>query len=81
MVDLKQLDALGFHLAVASPTTIEAAGVTSLVEAGSNYFLNSVAGGTGPMLKYGGSAVAVGVFGPSWSPVAAEQVSGGYDVA
>ena len=35
-------------------TVIEAFGSTSLVQVGSNYFLNPVAGGTGPELKYGG---------------------------
>jgi len=59
-------------------SVIEAAGVTSLVVSGSNYLLS--AGGTGPLLKMGGAAVTVGQAG-TWSPIAAEQVSGGYDVA
>lgn len=79
-VDLKQLDALGFHLAVNSPATIEAAGITSLVQAGSDYFLDPTAGGAGPALKYGGSLVVAGAAAP-WSPIAAEQTSSGYDVA
>lgn len=79
-VDLQQLDALGFHLAAASPTTIEAAGVTTLVQAGSYYFLDPVAGGAGPSLKYGGAPIVVGQFSPL-APIAAEQVGSGYDVA
>lgn len=79
-VDLKQLDALGFHLAVNSPTTIESVGTTSLVLAGSNYFLNPTAGGGGPGLKYQGSLVVAGQFG-SYVPIGGEQISGGYEVA
>lgn len=79
-VDLKQLDALGFHLAINSPTTIEAVGATSLVQAGTYYFLNPTAGGAGPSLKYGGTSVVVGQFSP-FAPIAAEQTQGGYDVA
>jgi serralysin len=51
------------------------------VQVGSNYFLNPVGGSTGPELKYGGSFVAAGQFGSGWSPISAEAVSGGYDVA
>jgi Ca2+-binding RTX toxin-like protein len=63
----------------APPTAIEAAGSTSLIQAGSNYYLNSISTGTGPVLQYGGSAVTVGQFG-AWTPIGVEQVSGGYDV-
>src|SRR4051794_18670092 len=52
-VDLKQMDALGFHLVSATPVTIEALGSTSLVQLGLSYFLNPVGGGIGPQLKYG----------------------------
>ncbi|WP_426614776.1 beta strand repeat-containing protein [Bradyrhizobium sp. McL0616] len=73
------------NLAVGVPvggTVIESYGSTSLVQVGSNYYLNSNSTGTGPMLKFGASAVTVGFFGSSWSPIGAEQVSGGgYDVA
>lgn len=79
-VDLKQLDALGFHLAVNSPMTIESVGTTSLVLAGSNYFLNPAAGGGGPGLKYQGALVVAGQFG-SYVPIGGEQISGGYEVA
>ncbi|MET4089337.1 M10 family metallopeptidase C-terminal domain-containing protein [Bradyrhizobium sp. S3.5.5] len=66
-------------VSLLDPVVIEAAGSTSLVQAGSNYYLDSISTGTGPTLKYGGSAVTVGIFG-TWSPVGAEQVSGGYDI-
>lgn len=64
---------------IGIPTpVIESAGVTSLVVSGSNYLLST--GGTGPLLKMSGSLVSVGQAG-TWSPIAAEQVSGGYNVA
>jgi serralysin len=65
------------------PTTIEAHGVTALLQSGSNYFLNPVSSGstiTGPELLFNGAPVTVGMW-TGWNPVAAEQTSGGYDVA
>ena len=47
--------------------TIELQGSTSLVQTGNNYFLNPVAGGTGPELKYLGTPWTDGEWG-SWSP-------------
>ncbi|WP_369722495.1 NF038122 family metalloprotease [Bradyrhizobium sp. LLZ17] len=79
-VDLKQLDVLGFHLAVNSPVTIESYGSTSLVQAGTNYFMNPTTGGAGPSLKYGGVSIVPGQFSPM-VPIAAEQVGSGYDLA
>jgi serralysin len=65
---------------VTSSTTIEALGSTSLVLSGGNYHLNSIASGTGPTLKYAGSAVIAANWG-AWTVIAAEQVTGGgYDV-
>ncbi|WP_314955526.1 M10 family metallopeptidase C-terminal domain-containing protein [Bradyrhizobium cosmicum] len=62
-------------------TTIEASGGISLVEnGGSNFYMNPVAGGTGPELKYGGSPVAAGQFGV-WTPIGAEQTANGYQIA
>src|SRR6185437_8115739 len=87
--DLQELDALGFHLASTAPapapnpppsTTIESFGSTALVQSGSNYFMNPVAGGTGPELMRSGAAVTSGEFG-SWAPIGAESTSTGYDVA
>jgi 20S proteasome alpha/beta subunit len=61
-------------------TMIETLGSTSLMQAGSNYYLNPVAGGTGPLLKYGGTTFVAGQFG-TWLPIGAEAVGSGYDVA
>jgi hypothetical protein len=79
--DKQILDALGFHTLTPIRTVIEAFGSTSLVEVGTNYFLNPVSGGNGPQLEYQGAPVVAGQFG-SWTPVGAEQTSGGgYEVA
>jgi serralysin len=78
--DIKQLDALGFHTATVPTLVIEAFGSTSLVQAGSNFYLDSNSTGSGPQLKYGGSPVATGEFG-SWTPIGAEQTASGYEVA
>jgi hypothetical protein len=61
-------------------TTIESYGSTALVQSGSNYFMNPVAGGSGPELGYSGAAVTSGEFG-AWTPLGAEATSGGYEVA
>ncbi|MDH2407086.1 protease, partial [Bradyrhizobium sp. SSUT18] len=61
-------------------TTIEAAGATSLVQAGSNYLLDPTSGGNGPVLKFNGAAYVAGQFS-NWTPIAAEATSSGYDVA
>src|SRR5437764_1530333 len=82
--DLKQLDALGFHLtsAAAPPgTIIESFGSTSLVQINNNYFMYPNPGGTsGPELSYNGAPVTTGEFG-SWTPIGAEHTASGYDVA
>ncbi|MBR0843847.1 hypothetical protein JQ607_26935, partial [Bradyrhizobium liaoningense] len=66
---------------IGIPTAVvEAFGTTSLVEAGSNYFLNPVAGGTGPSLKLNGTEVVSGQFG-AWTSIGAEQTASGYEVA
>ena len=36
--------------------------------------------GSGPTLKFGGSAITVGQFG-AWTPIAVEQTASGYQVA
>jgi serralysin len=60
---------------------IQTDGSTSLVQVGSNYFLNGTGSGTGPELQYNGAAVTVGEFS-GWSLIGAVQVAGGgYDVA
>ncbi|WGD55342.1 M10 family metallopeptidase C-terminal domain-containing protein [Bradyrhizobium sp. CB1650] len=67
------------HIGLVS-TVIEANGSTSLVQYGGNYYLNPVAGGTGPELKYYGSPVAVGQFG-STVPIGVEATASGYEMA
>ncbi len=79
-IDLKQLDALGFHVATSAPTTIEAYGSTSLVQAGNSYFLDPTAGGTGPEVMLNGSPLIAGQFS-GWAPVGAEKLSSGYELA
>ena len=61
------------------PVTIEALGVTRLVEAGNRFALRD-SGGAGPSLKYQGMEVTEGQFG-AWSAIGAEQTAGGYQVA
>ena len=78
-IDLKQLNALGFHLISSQPTVIEAFGSTSLVEIGANYYLDGISSGSGPELKLGGVSVVVGQ--STWAPIGAEQTAGGYEVA
>ena len=67
-------------ISLIAPDVIEAIGTTSLVMQGGNYFLDPVGGGTGPQLKYGGSAVVTGQFNP-WTLIGAEQTAAGYEVA
>ena len=66
-----------------SPTVIEGFGSTSLVEGGSNYFLQPN-GGSAVELSYAGAPVVDGQFdqfGGHWVPIAAEQTASGYEVA
>ncbi|MGL3108224.1 M10 family metallopeptidase C-terminal domain-containing protein [Bradyrhizobium sp. BR 1432] len=77
--DLNGDGVIGIPGGGASPVTIEAVGLTSVVLSAGNYHLNTISTGTGPTLKYGGATVIAANWG-SWSVVAAEQVSGGYDV-
>ncbi|MGJ4915133.1 NF038122 family metalloprotease [Bradyrhizobium sp. HKCCYLRH2060] len=79
-VDLKQLDALGFHLTGSSGTVIQTNGDTSLTLVGNRYYLISRTTGTGPEMKYGGTPVTVGEFG-SVAPVGAIKTGSGYNIA
>ena len=63
-----------------SGTTIELFGSTSLVASGGHYFMNPVAGGTGPELSRDGTPVTPNEFG-AWTPLGAEATSTGYEVA
>jgi Ca2+-binding RTX toxin-like protein len=62
-------------------TTIESFGATKLVQALGTYFVDPVAGGIGPQLKYMGAALTAGQLGGDWAPIAAEVSDGFYIVA
>ena len=68
------------HRTGVTTTTIKSYGSTSLVKAGTNFYLDSISSGSGPELQYGGAPVAAGQFG-SWTLFGAEQTAGGYEVA
>jgi serralysin len=78
--DLNGDGVIGVPAAPATTTVIESFGSTSLVQVGSNYFLNSIASGTGPELKYGGAPFSAGEWG-AWAPIGAETTATGYEVA
>ena len=61
------------------PSVIQTDGSTSLTSVWYNYFLNN-SNGSGPELKYDGSAVVAGQFG-GWVPIGAVQTASGYEVA
>jgi hypothetical protein len=63
----------------SAQTVIESSGATSLVEVGTNYYLED-SSGAGPSLKYGGAAYVAGQFG-QWTPIGVEQTASGYEVA
>jgi len=79
-IDLRQLDALGFHLTESNGTVIQTDGNTSLILVGSNYFMSNINSGTSAELKYGGAPLTVGQFG-SIAPIGAIQTTSGYEVA
>jgi len=68
----------------SQPPAIESFGTTSLVENGSNYFLQPD-GGSAVELSFAGSPVVAGQFisesGGTWAPIGAEQTADGYEVA
>jgi hypothetical protein len=63
-----------------SSTTIESFGVTALVQQGDFFFLNPVAGGTGPEVTMSGAPIGESQVG-GWVAIGAESVSGGYEMA
>ena len=67
------------RIGLPPPTVIEAIGSTTLVQSGSNYFLNT-ADGSSVELSYGGAPVVAGQFG-AWTPIGAEKTASGYEVA
>ncbi|GAA0029509.1 M10 family metallopeptidase C-terminal domain-containing protein [Bradyrhizobium ottawaense] len=62
------------------PISIEALGGTSLIEIASNFYMNPIAGGTGPELTFYGSPVVEGQFN-AWTPIGAEQTPTGFEIA
>jgi 20S proteasome alpha/beta subunit len=73
-----QQDLNGDGVIGVAATVIESAGSTKLVQVGSNFYFNPVAGGTGPSLKYGGVDY---VDAQPWAAIGVEQIAGGYEVA
>ena len=67
-------------IAVTISSVIEVAGLTDLVQVGSNYFLYPHGGSSGPSLKLSGAAVVAGQFG-GFAPIGAEPLAGGYEIA
>jgi serralysin len=63
---------------VLPTSTVESSGSTTFINAGNHYYF--AMGGTGISLKYGNADVVAGQFG-SWLPVAAEAITGGYEIA
>jgi len=61
-------------------TVVESFGVTKLDQTGSNFSFDPVSGGSGPTFTVGGAAWANGQFG-GWTPIGAEKVAAGYDIA
>ena len=59
---------------------IESFGLTSLTVVSNIYYLYGTGTGSGPSLKYGTTAIAVGSTG-TWTPIGAEQTGTGYEVA
>jgi serralysin len=72
-----QQDLNGDGLIGIPNVVIESFGSTCLTRVGSNYYLYNA--GAGPQLSYGGTAVVTGQI-QGWAPIAAEQISGGYQV-
>ncbi len=64
------------YIGIPPITTIEAAGSTSLVRYGNEFYIN----GTGPELQYGGAPFTAGEFG-AFTPFGAEATASGYEVA
>ncbi|WP_145927682.1 family 16 glycosylhydrolase [Bradyrhizobium neotropicale] len=65
-------------LAAVVGATVEAIGTTSFTKVGTSFYMSNADAAV--LLKYSGVAVTAGQFG-TWSPVAAEATSSGYDVA
>jgi len=65
---------------IGPPTTvIESSGLTSLTEVGNNFYLYN-SSHSGPEFIFGNAPFVAGELG-AWTPIGAEKVAGGYDVA
>ena len=64
---------------VETGTAIEALGLTTLTSVAGAYVLSPNGSTLGPQLMYGGALVATNQFS-GWTPVGAEQTSGGYQI-
>ena len=65
---------------IVGGTTIEANGATSLIQVGTQYYLDDSTGAVPPSLKYLGADYAAGQFG-AWTPIGAEKTATGYEIA
>jgi hypothetical protein len=81
--DIAAMAAIGYKTAASEPSlaAIEKFGSTWLSQGGNEFYLANSSGSTGPVLQYHGAPVVVGQFGSGWTPVGAEQTTGGYEVA
>ena len=79
-IDLKQLDALGFHLTSQTSLRDPDRQHDQFGPGGELDFLDNASTMSGPELKYGGAAVVVGEFG-TISPVGQDQTPAGAQVA
>jgi len=59
---------------------IETNGSTHLTQVADAYYLHPSGGSSGPQLSFFGAPVVAGQTGP-WTPISAEAISGGYEVA
>jgi serralysin len=76
-----QQDLNGDGVIGAAAVTVEAFGATSLVKAGTSYYLYANGTSSGPSLKFNGIAYVAGEYG-NWTPIAVEaKAGGGYQVA
>jgi len=68
--------------AIIGPATtpIESFGTTRLSQFGNTYVLSPVVASPGVQIKYNGAVVTAGFFG-AWTPIGAEAISGGYEIA
>ena len=66
-------------IGLPAPAVIAVAGATSLLESGSDYFIETTNGST-VELSSGGTPVAVGQLG-GWTLIAAQQTGSGYELA